>query len=91
MDYLQLLSLASLAVQLARPDQRILVKRLERRDGTYFLPHSPVLAPAMITIFAIISIACEVVLGIYLRSGTSRASIQRVRVTCRKTHYCYRI
>ena len=78
---IQLLAIVCLIVQLIRPEQRVLVKRKKQADGTLILPHSPVLAPVMIAAFAAVSIACEVVLNVFLKSGTSRASIQRVSLS----------
>lgn len=77
----QSIALAALAVQLARKDQRRLVKRTSRPEGTYVLPHSPILAPVMIICYCIVGIAMSIVLKNFIFKVAGVAVTQRVRLT----------
>jgi hypothetical protein len=73
-----LVSIAALAVQLVRKEQRKIVKRMKANGGVYLLPHSPVLAPIMVTSYCIVSVAACFVLRAYLVRGTGAPVVQRV-------------
>lgn len=78
---LQIVSLAALGVQLARKDQRKLAQKTVKAEGVYFLPHSPILAPVMVSCYCIVAIATALVLRAYLWRGSALVVIQRVSTT----------
>lgn len=73
-----LISIAALAVQLVRKEQRKIVKRVEANGGAYLLPYSPVLAPIMVTSYCIVGAAASFVLRAWLIKGTQTPVVQRV-------------
>ena len=77
----QIISLAALGVQLARKDQRKLAQKTVKAEGVYFLPHSPILAPVMVSCYCIVAIASALVLRAYLWKGSALVVIQRVSLS----------